>query len=355
MSKALNYCVGGGYIVGPSYELPDDPSGYCSDDRDVIGCNALVCSGCGARVRHLLGVAPEPPPNTNWSTVYDTADWSTLGWLKPTTMARWYVCRCTQTMELHSKPSNQLEETKGITWRCAGHPPSPLPLEIDGVQITRFTDVTKLLRDAATRVVKISLGKIYAHLRGTPLQAQFERTVESFLTDDDARVRRVALGFYWGHPDAPGGAKVLALAEGDRALFRGVPDEALSEGTDLEARLMLTLGQLWISGSVDEDRAQSQLRTESQRLGRLRPTLAALAQKDTEWLMAQAEALLQLNPDQTGKLIIELERVLGSIPQLLELATRCRPNDADARATARNDIESYVTSALRDPLLDVLA
>jgi hypothetical protein len=138
-------------------------------------------------------------------------------------------------------------------------------------------------------------------------------------------------------------------------MFRGVPDEGLSEGTDLEARLILTLGQLWIADAVDGERARAVLREEAKRPGRLRPTLASLAAKDTQWLVQQAEALLDGNAEQLGKLIVELERVLGNDPTLIELAKRARPADVGARAAARKDVETYVTSDLRDPLLDVLS
>jgi hypothetical protein len=354
MTSGLNYCIGGGYVVGQSYELPDDPSAYHSNNRDIIGCNNLVCAACGAKVRSLAGFTPAPPPTVRWRDVYEAQDWSALGWLHPSS-GRMYVCRCLHLTELHAEPSNQLEETRGVRWECAGHAPSSLPLEIDGNQITRFTDIPNLLRKAATRVLKLPLAKIHARLRGTPLQLEVERVVQTFLTDDDPNVRRVALGFFWGHPDAAGATAVLALAEGDRALFRGVPDEALSEGNDLEARLILTLGQLWISNAVNEERARELLRAEVMKPGRLRPALASLARKDTEWLMQHAETILGVNQEQLGKLIVELERVLGPDPMLLELARRSRPADAEARSAARNDIETYVTTDLREPLLAILA
>lgn len=132
MTTGLNECIGGGYAVGPSYDLPEDPSSYHSDDRNIIGCNSLVCGGCAAKVRSILGFVAEPPPMVDWSKVYDTQDWSTLGWLRTSSRARTYVCRCLQLTELHAEPSDQLEETKGIRWRCAGHPPSPRVPHRDG-------------------------------------------------------------------------------------------------------------------------------------------------------------------------------------------------------------------------------
>lgn len=133
------------------------------------------------------------------------------------------------------------------------------------------------------------------------------------------------------------------------------PDAALHVGTDLEARLMFTLGHLWISGTVDEDRARNLLRNEAKKPGRLRATLAALAEKDTKWLMEHAEDLLKASPDQMGKMIAELHRVLGPLPELIELARTGRPADGDARAVARQDVEAYVTSELRGRLLAILA
>lgn len=355
MTSGLNYCIGGGYVVGVGYTLPDDPTQYNSIEHDIVGCNNLVCGKCGAKLRSIAGFSVEPPPTVQTRQVYDEQDWSAAGWLETAPGARTYVCRCHSLLELRARPSNQLQEVSGILWECAGHEPSPLPLEIDGHEITRFTDIPKLLRNAATRAITLPVSKIYAHLRGTPLQASIERAIQTFLTDEDPTVRRIALGFYWGHPNAAGAASVLALAEGDRALFRGVPDEALSEGKDLEARLMLTLGSLWMSGVVDEERARAQLRAEAQKPGRLRPTLASLAAKDTEWLILQAETLLRGSPAQLGKLIVELERNIGSDQTFIELAKRARPTDAEARATARKDVETYVTSELRKPLLGALS
>ena len=350
--RAFNYCNGGGYIVGPSYKLPDDPTEYCYE-RDIIGCNNLVCGTCHAKLRSVASFSLRLPTVIPASEVYD-ADWSARGWLEPGG-GRTYVCRCYSLLELGAKPSNQLLEVSGIVWECAGHEPSPLPLEIDGHQLTRFTDLPKLLRAAGMRTIKLPWSKIHGRLRGTPLQASFERVVQTFLTDTEPTLRRMALGFYWSHPTTAGATTVLTLAEGDRALFRGVPDGGLSEGKDLEARLILTLGQLWMNDVVDEERARAQLRAEAQRAGRLRPTLASLAAKDTEWLVLHAEALLRGSPEQLGKLIVELEQVLVPHSTLIELAKRARPPVADILAAARKDVETYVTSELREPLLGVLS
>jgi hypothetical protein len=353
MGPTLNHCLDDGYVVGASYDIPDDPSAYHSDHRDIIGCNQLICARCHAHVRFARGLFPDVPRGVDWRVVHELPDWSTLEWMKPGD-GTFYACRCMGDIEFHARAADQLE-LSGILWRCGGHPPGPLPVEIDGVAITRFTDLPRLLRQSATGGVELPIRKIRARLAGTPLEASVDGVMEGFLKDEDPRIRRAALGFYWAHPHARGAATVLSLAKGDRALFAGVPDEALSEGGDLEARLVLTLGSLWMEGTVDPGAARDVIRAEALRPGRARPTFASLATMDTGWLMANARDIFRATADGAGKLLVELERMLGPDPRILELAGQVSQENPAAVARIRSDIETYCTSELRDPLLAIFA
>jgi hypothetical protein len=245
--------------------------------------------------------------------------------------------------------------SKGVMWHCSGHSPSVLPVDVEGVKLTRFTDLPKLLKQSATRAINVPIAKIYARLLGTPLQQAVERTMERFLTDDDPQVRRAALGFYWTYPKAEGAEKVVSLAMGDRKGFAGVKDEALSEGTDLEARLILTVGQLWMSDAVPDESARDLIRAEALKPGRVRATFASLAFKDPQWLLQNAKEIVMATPDAAGKLLVELERAIGASPALLEIAHQVPTADRDAVARVRADLETYSVGSLREQLLAVFA
>jgi hypothetical protein len=124
MTSALNFCIGGGYVVGLSYELPDDPTAFHSTERVIIGCNNLVCGTCFAKVRSVAGFSLELPSTVRSHDAYSEEDWAAAGWLHPSG-GRTYACRCFSILELGAAPSNQLAEVRGIMWECAGHEPRP--------------------------------------------------------------------------------------------------------------------------------------------------------------------------------------------------------------------------------------
>ncbi len=120
------------------------------------------------------------------------------------------------------------DDMNATPWQCSGHPPAVLPLTIDGFEITRFSDVERIVREHIAAPTSM-LVALYERLAGTPLQPRIEAVASRLLTDENSRVRMRALGFYSLHPSAGGGGRVLELAQGNREGFNGPQGPSLTQ------------------------------------------------------------------------------------------------------------------------------
>ncbi|MEO7733619.1 MAG: hypothetical protein ABIY55_21830, partial [Kofleriaceae bacterium] len=106
----MRYCKGAGALVGPNRWLPTEPF---DDGWWMFGCNQLRCAACQEPVRASL---PEGKPY------------------------RHYECECQSRDEAHEHfilGADQGQVQEFVTrWHCAGHPPMPLPIELDGVHVS---------------------------------------------------------------------------------------------------------------------------------------------------------------------------------------------------------------------------
>jgi hypothetical protein len=226
-----SYCPQGGWVVS-IHPVPDDASDHWAPGlRDVIGCNRLNCLSCGSKVRSALNLKPavESLDSKKLLEMAGTEDWSSLPYVKKSHGCRLYACECFYRHEVskHLAEENDRDRRQDITfpWACGGHPPPSLPLTVDGWDITADTDIaalaTRALSEGAPAEAALGfreypagwLGRIYYRLRGLAEADTLGRAVGDLLFSDDLEHVGGALAFYRHWRSAPGGERVLELAD----------------------------------------------------------------------------------------------------------------------------------------------
>jgi hypothetical protein len=124
----MGYCHNGGYVVAARYRVPANPTetGEWSETSPV-GCSKIRCGGCGVEVRQAPGFAFAKRTRQK-ATIYETEDWSKLGFLKPDKDTRLYACRCAVHAEINWNLLGDTDSNKLMTpysWGCGGHPDGP--------------------------------------------------------------------------------------------------------------------------------------------------------------------------------------------------------------------------------------
>jgi hypothetical protein len=121
----MQYCVET-WLVALSRELPADPGVAYTGNPPIVGCNHVVCDGCGAVVRHVDGRSPTTsarPVEAELQALYASAqpERSPLFYSRPLDAeSRVYFCRCNWygVGMGRAKWVNDLDQP----WRCGGHP-----------------------------------------------------------------------------------------------------------------------------------------------------------------------------------------------------------------------------------------
>lgn len=240
----LAYCPEGGWLVSRS-PVPDDPADHWTwGVGDPIGCNNLVCLNCGSAVRSAPNIKPAVRSlRGKLKELADSQDWSALPFLKATWACRLYACTCCWRQEV----SRQLVQDEDpdvradtrVPWACAGHPPPTLPLTVDGLTIDANTDfqalVKRILDEGAPDGAPVGwstypaswLGRIYYRLRELPESVALARAAGDLLFSSRTEHVAGALFFYRRWPEAPGGERVIDLADraGAASVFRLAVDD----------------------------------------------------------------------------------------------------------------------------------
>ncbi|CAN5269370.1 hypothetical protein BH09MYX1_BH09MYX1_58160 [soil metagenome] len=349
----LNFCEAGGFLVRGNGELPDDASEYQAEmRRPVIGCNQVTCTPCGAAVKSKPGLFPLVVDGPrDWTTIYETDDWSTVPGMDRDPAYRLYVCACRFDAVRGSRPLRR-DDTSATPWSCAGHLPAMFPVTIDGIEITRFTDLERVVKEHLDR--PFILGLLYERLAGTPLEDELGEIASRLLSDPNPRARAMALALYWANPGARGARRVVDLARGDRSGFMDVPDPVPISGLDLEGRLLRTLAKLWADGVVSDEDALEPLRRSASRRQTSRAVISVLFERDCQWLKDHATEIAEAAPNAMGLLLGHLGVALGE-SELIALAKRATGLSADERAIVCNDIMVHVAGPLQESLLANLA
>ena len=348
----LNFCEAGGFLVGGDRELPDVTSEYQAEmRRPVVGCSQITCTRSGAAVKSKAGLFPlalDAP--RDWATIYATDDWSTFPGMDRDPVYRLYACKCRYVAVKGSVPLRR-DGTSATPWGCAGHSPTMLPVTIDGIEITRFTDLGRVVKEHLDRPGSI-LGLLYERLAGTPLEDELSEIAGRLLSDPNPRARAMALALYWANPGARGAHRVVDLARGDRSGFMDFTDPVPISGLDLEGRLLRTLAKLWTDGVVSDEEALEPLRRSALRRATSRAVVPVLFERDRQWLEDHATEIAEAAPNAIGLLLGHL-RVGES--DLIALAKRATGLSNDEKEIVRNDIIVHVAHPLQERLLANLA
>lgn len=195
-------CHHGGYVVDGTLPLPSDPTDYAHPVvLDVIGCSQLGCTACG-----------------------ESVTWELVG------TARTYRCACESwTGPLYQAVSGHdpdaFETERNLPWRCGGHAPATLPLEVDGLTVDEGTDWDELagrvlrgwvppLAGARAREVAGEWSKrLYSRMLGMDEGHALGAAVGRRLASSEPEVVGAAILFFQGFCAAPAFEAVLDRLE----------------------------------------------------------------------------------------------------------------------------------------------
>lgn len=113
-------------MVGARQTLPSDPHERYREDGDILGCNRIRCSRCGAWLRNIAGMKIDVATLSRDEHLefYDglgarRRDWPFLTTNVGGEMYRVYACKCGWDQTPSVKWLNSSDRDG---WACAGHP-----------------------------------------------------------------------------------------------------------------------------------------------------------------------------------------------------------------------------------------
>jgi hypothetical protein len=373
---ALNRCAGDGFLVGPQFEIPQDPTDYCWGGRDpVVGCNHLRCSVCGCYVKNKAGYIIKGElakfGTAEWrarvDALYDGDDWDRLPFLQREPTFRLYVCRCGPVAEsfqrdLESSTVDGISDSGNrIPWSCDGHPVATPPLILDGVAIDGEDALPAIVRSAlgGFRPPSVSMSsemkwtwasRLRDRLAGGTAAQIVQRTAREGLSDDDPDVRAGAISFFDFDPDVEAHRRIWDLARGDRVGFAGVRDRA---GRDLELLLVGSVAKSWSYEQLEQ--ARELVLREATTPGHGAAVIPAIAQRDIQWLLAHVEGVVRANPDCAALVIQKLFEALAYTGFAIEdVARRVVAVPGVSREQLRQEISTKLFGDARKRVLDAI-
>jgi len=323
-----NVCCSGGYLAAVGEARPADPSDHDARGLPVRGCNRLRCQRCLAWVRHVVNVrAGAVLTKAELAARYEQPG-PDAAWLPSPVKSRLSFCRC-HYHEASESPSFFTREDEPDPsdatpvalvqpdWQCAGHPLCRLPCEVDGVALSpqNLSAVTlqALRGQLPRRTATVEQGdglwvaRLYVRLAQTPLQQVVATTALCGLTDAVPQARAAAMDCLsiLDLPDAR--EQGLALLQGDRALFAGVPDPTMRayRPATLEHKLWRLVQPLLAQPGTARTLAQQDALSP----GRWNETIySVLVRTEPDWVADRMDDLLRANPDGTPELLKAVQR-----------------------------------------------
>jgi hypothetical protein len=218
---SLVYCFMAGTLVEPDLWLPSDPFDHV---WAMFGCNQLRCGACGQTVRSRVEQ-----------------------------YCRRYECACQSRDEYgyHLIGSDAGQDREFWTaWRCAGHPPLPLPYTLDGIEIAAVAPFAAIVSQTLANPPFVAPGfrtqsfwvqRLYRLLPSPSQHAAVGHGVAAQLASPDPATARAAMDFFKDIPQAPGAEQVAVIAERDRDRLRATPDPASKTPASLWDRMLVAL------------------------------------------------------------------------------------------------------------------
>lgn len=245
-------CAEGGFLVGPSQVVPDDPAVYQWPDPGgagaVVGCNQLVCQRCHQRVIQRPGFHAtrelKQQRAARLPAVYAACCAGEAGWeeqvqggaLERDPRIRLYLCRCAQHGEMRLSPVEA--EPDGPpggpeSWRCAGHPRASDGAAASAADSAAASSTSSGASTASSAspaaFVAAALDGEHGgpeaidqryHLAADPPHRQaLGEALLAQLTSDEPRRRLRALGFFARNPLVPEAARFAELYAAHRERF----------------------------------------------------------------------------------------------------------------------------------------
>ncbi len=321
----MNRCARKGYLVDASGVIPDDPTDLGVELLPVVGCSNLTCMRCNEKVTHQV-----------------------------TGGLREYRCGCSNWLETSEHPLFDPDPDPAsdptMPWECAGHPPITLPRTVDGVDLPDDT----ALRDIAERVlrgwhppgarendeVRVAwLRRMYVRL-ARPV-ALLDAAL-SCVTDPAVETRGRALVFFKTASEPTALAHLVKVLD-DRALFAGIEDPITSISNEtLEDSLWRDLAPL----ARTDGGVRNLVRRAATTPGRgSRAVYDVLATVDTDWLVANVEAVARANRDRADDLIASFAAVAAGAT-IKAARERARAAVADRVPRARTTAEMLFAASL---------
>jgi hypothetical protein len=310
--------------VGADQPIPEAPYDFAwpSTGPDV-GCNQLICDGCGDPVRSEPGFGLRRELSAEETALlYDAARWRKHNKLvRQARSSRLYVCRCgghhavKQPRGLDDPYHDDFRHPPPRGWHCGGHPRLALPFDLDGERLAAEGVDWQALIEGAVRHERAQdrpdftrayaacwWQRLYHLLEHLPQSEDVARAVQRGLEADGEPVfQAAAVDFFRRLPLAPGGDALapLALREGQGLMSQPNPERPHQSVGEL---LQLALAERL--GSRDQESSSDQLEATCAASHRavMWPSsaaatlLEAVTERDPGWVRAHLDAIWQANP-----------------------------------------------------------
>lgn len=178
-------------VVGLDDELPSDPSVAYDGTPPFIGCNHLICSGCGAVVRHVDSrsiTSNDAPPKAELEGLYESSDPASSPLLDSASIyknTRAYFCRCNWAATEIVRFVASLD----APWKCGGHEPRAThEAPSFGAQVVEARDVRHAEARKATDVLIAATVPIFVPETGAKIRLHHALNVDpEFATASELR------------------------------------------------------------------------------------------------------------------------------------------------------------------------
>lgn len=306
LPRQMPHCAHNGYLVDANRPLPIDPTEYDVAYLPTIGCSRLVCLRCQSVVRNAPGLAFKTRDDVAAATLsemYDLPDLLDSNLIHRTTDAwRLYLCRCDRYLAIdetaleHDDPDDSPDKP----WRCAGHPIATRPEQTirewtrRGLRGETPPDTREMDREN-----NFWLLRLYHRLE-PPLAATMAEVASESVADADPPVRSASLRLLFFTATDAMRELVVNLLKTRRELLAVPIDIGLH-------KLDTTLEDIaWhvVSKIVDRDGiARDHARGEALAGHGSRALYSALAEHDSDWLLANLEKVARSTPGRAADLI----------------------------------------------------
>ena len=324
----MNFCDGGGSLVGGMREIPSDPIDFAWPDAGaIVACCHVVCAACRSEVRSIAGVASTDTTDDALGELGNASldQLIARGLIVRDASCRLYFCACVSHTEDYGRSlDDDSAWDDGIrrpSWRCGGHAPMTLPTVLDGVSLDDGADagaiVARTLTGAepATRpewtreYAALWTHRLARRLAHAPLGLAIADAIADRLTDGDPRVRAAVADVFRRDPTLPTADRVVAALRDHSSLFVDVPNP-FAPREPLDAWLQIAIARRALLGDTEAIALAQQIALAPR--GKTTTLLGALFSVDRDWTLGAIERIYASAPshDLATNLLYQLTRAV---------------------------------------------